>query len=97
MRGLASYLLAGILVMLVLDFIAPPVGLGLAIGAQPATDLAVVPNQFVDRTHKGDRLPLPTDIGRQQTPHTPLMIGCEPAFSPLSTSAHVIVTGRCVA
>jgi len=97
MRGLASYLLAGILVMLVLDFIAPPAGLGLAIGAQPATDRVVMPNQFVDRTHKGDRLPLPTDIGRQQTPHAPLMIGCEPAFSPLSTSARVIVAGRCVA
>jgi hypothetical protein len=97
MRGLASYLLAGILVMLVLDFIAPPAGLGLAIGAQPTADRVMVPNQVVDRTHKGDRLPLPTDIGKQQTPHAPLLIGCEPAFSPLSTSARATVPGRCVA
>src|SRR5665213_3120351 len=96
MRGVASYLLAGILVMLVLDFIAPRAGLGLAIRAQPVNALVVVPNQFVDRTHKGDRLPLPTDIGRQQRPHVPLMIGCEPAFSPLSNSAGANVAGRCV-
>jgi hypothetical protein len=98
MRGLASYLLAGILVVLVLDFIAPPAGLGLAIGAQPASE-RVAPDPIVDRTHKGDRMPLPRDIGKEQTPREPhrIMIGCEPAFSPLWSSAHVNVPGRCIA
>jgi hypothetical protein len=98
MRGLVSYLLAGILVMLVLDFIAPPAGLGLAIGAQPTIERAI-PDQIVNRAHKGDRLPLPTDVGRQQAPHSPgrIMIGCEPAYSPLSSSARINVPGRCVA
>ena len=98
MRGLASYLLAGILVMLVLDFIAPPAGLGFAIGAQPANE-RVAPDQIVNRTHKGDRMTLPRDIGRQQTPRElyRIMIGCEPAFSPLSSSARVNVPSRCIA
>jgi hypothetical protein len=95
MRGLASYLLAGILVMLVLDFIAPPPGRVMAIGVQPAA----VPDQIVNRALKGDRLPLPTEIGRQQKPQKPhgVMVGCELPFSPLSTSARVNVSGRCVA
>ncbi len=36
MRGLAAYVLAGILTALALDFVAPPVGLGMAVGAPPA-------------------------------------------------------------
>ncbi len=98
MRGLTSYLLAGILVMLVLDFIAPPAGLGLAVGATPAVGYAA-PNQIVDRTHKGDRLVLPTEVGKQQTP-IPLpkvMVGCDPAYSPLLTSARASTAGRCIA
>ena len=63
MRGLASYLLAGILVVLVLDFVAPPAGLGLAVGATPPVGYAA-PTQIVDRTHKGDRLVLPTEVGK---------------------------------
>jgi hypothetical protein len=98
MRGLTSYLLVGIVVMLVLDFIAPPVGVGLAVGATPAAGYAV-PQQIVDRTHKGDRLVLPTDIGTQQTPSLPpkVMAGCDPTFSPLLTSARVSTAGRCIA
>jgi hypothetical protein len=98
MRGLTSYLLAGILVMLVLDFVAPPAGLGLAVSASPAVGYAA-PNQIVDRTHKGDRLRLPTDVGTQQTPRVPpaVMVGCDPAFSPLLASARVSIAGRCIA
>ena len=98
MRGLTSYLLAGILVMLVLDFIAPPAGLGPAVGATSAVGYAA-PTQIVDRTHKGDRLRLPTDVGTQQTP-SPLpkvMVGCDPAFSPLLASARASTAGRCIA
>jgi hypothetical protein len=98
MPGLASYLLAGILVMLVLDFIAPLPGQVMATGAQPAA-VRAVPDQIVNRALKGDRLPLPTEIGRQQKLQNPhgVMVGCELPFSPLSTSARVNVSGRCVA
>ena len=38
MRGLASYLLAGMLVVLAMDFVAPPGGLGLAVRATPVAE-----------------------------------------------------------
>ncbi len=93
MRSLASYLLAGILVVLAMDFFAPPVGLGFVVGATPSSE----PNattQFVDRTHKGDRLSLPASVGE---PPLPVMIGCDPPFSRLLASARTNVSGRCVA
>ena len=98
MRGLASYLLAGILVVLAMDFPAPPVGLGFVVGASPVTELSAK-TQFVDRTHKGDRLSLPASAGEQQTPEppSPIMIGCDPPFSRLLASARANVSGRCVA
>ena len=98
MRGFAAYLVAGILVVRAMDFVAPPAGLGLAIGAWPVTERGA-PTPFVDRTHKGDRLSLPTDVGKQQAPSAPpaVMIGCEPAFSPLSASARANSSGYCVA
>ncbi|HZL39180.1 MAG TPA: hypothetical protein VFC45_02750 [Pseudolabrys sp.] len=97
MRGLTSYLLAGILGMLVLDFVAPPAGLGLAVGAAPAVGYAP-PTQIVDRTHKGDRLVLPTEVGKQQTGPLPkVVVGCDPAYSSLLTSARASTAGRCIA
>jgi hypothetical protein len=98
MRGFASYLLAGILVVLAMDFVAPPAGLGLAVRASPVTELTATP-QFVDRTHKGDRLSLPASVGEQQTlePSSGIMIGCDPPFSRLLASARANVSGRCVA
>jgi hypothetical protein len=96
MRGFASYLVAGILVVLALDFIAPPVGLGLSAGAWPIMQGATL--YSVDRTNKGDRMPLPTTIGKQAPRKTPTMLsGCEPVFSPLSASARANFAGRCVA
>jgi hypothetical protein len=93
MRGLAAYVLAGILTALALDFVVPPVGLGMAVGAPPAAD------QIVDRTHKGDRLVLPTEVGKQQVPNPlpKVMVGCDPAYSPLLTSARASTAGRCIA
>lgn len=92
MRGLAAYVLAGILTALALDFVAPPVGLGMAVGAPPAA------HQIVDRTHKGDRLVLPAEVGKQQTPGPlpKVMVGCVPAYSPLLTSARASTAGRCI-
>ena len=99
MRGFASYLVAGILVVLALDLFAPPVGLGLSVHAW-----SVVPPgatlQYVDRTHKGDRLNISvTTIDKRQMRRTPskMMVGCDPAFSPLSTGASVNFAGRCAA
>jgi hypothetical protein len=98
MRGFASYLLAGILVVLAMDFVATSMGLGLAVRASPVTELSATP-QFVDHTHKGDRLSLPASVGEQQTlePPVPIMIGCDPPFSRLLASARANVSGRCVA
>jgi hypothetical protein len=94
MRGIALYLylLAGILVVLAMDFVAPPVSLGLTVRAWPA-ERAVT--QFIDRTHKSDRLSLPASAGKQHTPERPpaVMIGCEPLFSPLTARANS--PGRC--
>jgi len=97
MRGFASCLMAGIMVVLALDFIAPPVGFGMAIGAWPAMP-ALTP-QSVDRTNKADRMSLPTAIGKRQTPQIlpTLLAGCDPVFSPLSASARANFPGRCLA
>ena len=98
MRGIATYLMAGILVVLAMDFVASPVGLGLVVRATPVAE----PNtttQIVDRNHKGDRLSLPTSVGEQQTLEPPpaIMIGCDPPFSRILASARANVSGRCVA
>lgn len=97
MRTLVSYFLFGALVVLALD-IAPPAGFGLAVGAWRAVDRSVT-LQFVNRTHKGDKLLLPMANERRKTPpHKPaVLIGCEPVFSSLSAAARVNFAGRCVA
>ncbi|MBI4365774.1 MAG: hypothetical protein HY543_03045 [Deltaproteobacteria bacterium] len=98
MRGFASYVVTGILVVLALDFIAPPVGLGLSVAAWPDVGHGST-LQSVDRTNKSDRMPLSTAVGKRQTPRKPpaMLVGCEPVFSPLSASAHANFSGRCVA
>ena len=56
MASLASYFIAGLAAVLATDYFNPIVATGLgydAIRAEPATSIAT---QFVDRTHKGDRL-----------------------------------------
>jgi hypothetical protein len=98
MRSLGSYIVAGILVVLAMDFIAPPVGLGLAVSAWPAVDQGPV-GQSVMRIHKSDRLSVPTTIGKQQAPRKSptMLVGCDPVFSPLSASAQANFSGRCIA
>ena len=102
MRGLTLYFLAGILVVLAWEFVAPPVGFSLMRGAWPAagaspavTTRYETPLQFVDRTHKGDRLKLPTTAGKRQLPAPAALVACEPAVSPLATRA--TIAGRCIA
>lgn len=99
MRGLASYLMAGVLVVLALDFIAPPIGLRLPVKAWPAAQPGAV-IQSIDRSHKSDRLPLPASLNKRPSMTKPatVLVGCDPAFSPLSTSAQANnFPGRCVA
>jgi hypothetical protein len=93
MRGFASYMVAGTLVVLALDFIAPPVGLGLAIASGPEIDQS----QTVVRRHKGDRLSVPAEGGKAPSKPPTVLVGCDPVFSLLSVSAQANFFGRCVA
>jgi hypothetical protein len=71
------------------------------------------PAMSVNRFRKGDRLPLvhpgtlnsPTNSGVGRKPPMPdglqtqekTPVGCDPAFSPVSSPARVVVYGRCMA
>ena len=97
MRLLTSYATIGALVLLALDVLAPPVGLGLSVHAW-----SVVPPgntlQTVDRSHKGDRLDISvTTVEKRRVRTSPpkMMIGCDPVFSPLSAGARANYPGRC--
>jgi hypothetical protein len=96
MYGIAPYLLAGTLMVLVTDFVVPPFGFGLEVRARPVAETNAT-TQFVDRTHKGDRLSLRT-INTQPTPtqSPPPMVGCDLQFSPLLPSARAHGPGRCI-
>jgi hypothetical protein len=105
MRGLASYLLAGVFVVLALDIAAPPAGFGFSpVGAAPSA-INDVMLQSVDRTNKGDRVPM-TTVGKnqpkndkneaeQQKPQK-MLTGCDPAFSPLSAQARANFARSCI-
>lgn len=98
MRGIASYLLAGVFVLLALDIVAPPGGLGFT--PVVASPLAIndMPLQSVDRSNKGDRVPM-TTVGKNQPEQKPqkMLTGCDPAFSPLSAQARANFARSCVA
>jgi len=99
MRGFVLYLVAGTLVVLAMDLIAPPAGMGLAVGAWPVVEPESI-MQSVNRSNKSDRLLVPTTaVGKKQTPRKPpvVMVGCDPVFSSLSASARANFSGRCVA
>jgi hypothetical protein len=101
MRGFISYLVAGFVVVLTMDLIAPPVGLGMVLVAWPAAKTAPTV-QFVNRTHKGDRLEVlhvPTASDHQKAPSVApaTLVGCESVFSSLSANARLNFAGRCLA
>ena len=98
MRGIFLYILTGVLVILAMDALAPPLGLGVPVVAWPAMEQGAV-SQVVNRAQKSDRLQVPvTRSPRRPTPMTPAMpVGCEPVFSALSSSAYANYPGRCVA
>jgi hypothetical protein len=98
MRTIFSYILAGALVLLLLDVIAPPAGFGLGLAAWPSVDQNGLSPQIVDRTRKSDRLQVPKASGRQITPKAaPVLVGCEPVFSALSKDKQANFPGRCLA
>ena len=94
MRKFVSYLLAGILAVLLTDFIVLPMGFGLAVRARSVAERGAT-TQYVDRTHKGDRLRVPAASTVQKAPLA--MVGCDPPFSRLLASARLHAPGRCVA
>lgn len=97
MRNFLSYVLVGALVVLLLDVIAPPAGLGLSVAAWPSVDGQTKP-QVVDRTHKSDRLQVPRASHRGTTPpDASVLVGCEPVFSALSKEKQANFPGRCLA
>jgi hypothetical protein len=92
------YIFAGVFIVLAMDMVAPPVGLGLSVVAWPTFDQSAMP-QVVNRANKSNRLQMPVTTGR----HTPssrvpaIPVGCEPVFSALSSSAYANYPGRCAA
>lgn len=96
MRGFMSYLIAGIFVVLALGMVAPPVAFS-PVGASPASNGGAA-LQLVDRSNKGDRIPVMTiSKQRPETPRPPpMMVGCDPAFSPLAASARANFARSCI-
>lgn len=95
MRGFISYLLAGTVVVLAMDFVVAPNGLSPSLAAPVEQSL---PDQLVNRSNKGDRMPVASQVRKDQ-PQKPrrVMVGCDPVFSPLSASAQANFAGRCLA
>jgi len=98
MRSMAACLMAGVLAVLAMDLIAPPARIGLMGVSASAQDVAI---QSVNRTLKGDRLRMSATVAKRQAPpakpRSPVIVGCEPLFSPLVVSAHSNFAGRCIA
>jgi hypothetical protein len=95
MRNFLSFILLGALVVVLLDVIAPVIGPGVG-AAWPAVDRRIS-LQFVDRTHKSDRLQLPRANGRRVIPQgAPVPMGCEAVFSALSREKQANFPGRCL-
>ena len=97
MRGFALYLLAGTLMVVAMNFIAPPLGLGLPVGVGPTVEQGSSA-QSVNRSHKGDRLNLPQPVDKSQSPRNSptILVGCDPTFSPLSGSGYAQFSGLTV-
>jgi hypothetical protein len=98
MRGVLTFVF-GLVGGVAAGLAAPQVDFDFSVGASPAIPSGSIV-QWVDRTHKGDRLDGGvTKVGRE--PSVPpkgqrIMEGCDPAVSPLSPAAGN-VAGRCAA
>ena len=94
MRNFISSILVAAAVALVLDAVVLPAGFSLAVTAKRSMDTDLS-GQVVNRTRKGDRLQVPL-ANRSISPPSTILVGCEPAFSSLSTGAHANFAGRCL-
>lgn len=94
MRNFISSVLVAAAVALVLDAVVLPAGFSLAVTPKHSMDTDLS-GQVVDRTRKGDRLQVPL-ANRPISPPSTILVGCEPAFSSLSTGAHANFAGRCL-
>jgi hypothetical protein len=85
-------LILGVFTGLAISYTGPMLDWGFAVNA--ATPPAAA--QWVDRTFKSDRLDLQhaTRVGKQPVKPEKLLVGCEPAASPLS-KARAAIPGRC--
>ena len=97
MRTFTGYVMIGLLAVTAMS-LATIAGLDLTAGARPMPEQGGL-IQSVDRTHKGNRLDMPAQVG-SETPKVKQQIalpeGCEPAFSPLMSPDRPTVTGHCV-
>ena len=102
MRRVISYSVAVCLWATAIGVLVPLFGFGLPFGASATVEPGGL-IQSVNRTHKGNRLPVPVSAEkRQQTPaptrtRPTVMAGCDPAFSHLVASAQANFSSRCVA
>jgi hypothetical protein len=97
MRAFTGYILIGVPAALAMGLVSVA-GVGLAVGARPMPERGAA-IQHIDRTHKGNRLDLPTTLGSRgpvPTQQIALPDGCEPAFSPLVSVDSSNITGHCV-
>lgn len=85
-------LILGVFTGFAISYTGPVLDWGFAVNA--ATPPAAA--QWVDRSIKSDRLDLrsATRVGKQPAQPQKLLVGCEPASSPLS-KAHASIPGRC--
>ena len=98
MRDFVSYFSAGALAAFAIVLIAQPGDATTALEQSSIASLSKAPLQTVDRSNKGDRLAPATAVRPQPPQERPrMMTGCDPAFSPLSTSAAANFAARCVA
>jgi len=91
-------MLAGTLVVVTINFISPPIGFGLPVGARPTVEQGSLV-QSVNRSNKGDRLNVPVAVDKSHAPRQSptILVGCDPVFSPLSASARANIARHCVA
>ena len=100
MRRVVSYSVAVLFLATAIGVLVPLFGFGLPFGAS-ATVEPGGPVQSVNRAHKANRLVPVSAEKRQPTPaptHRPgtIMVGCDPAFSPLAASAQANFSSRCI-
>ncbi len=95
MRHFMTCIFAAAALVVLMDAIASPLGQGPGFASLPLAEGDNTP-QVVDRTKKSDRLKVPRATDRRPPLGSPVLMGCEPVFSALSTGKRSNFAGRCV-